>query len=146
VYHAIDEGDIERIMRSPYTMIASDGDIPVFGKAAPHPRSYGTFARVLAVYTREKNVLTLQDAIRKMSSMPAERLKFGDRGLLRPGMKADVVIFDPNTVADKATYEEPHQYSVGIRDVIVNGKPVLRNGKTTAERPGRVLYGPARQH
>ncbi len=143
VYHAIDEGDIERIMRSPYTMVASDGDIPVFGKAAPHPRSYGTFARVLGVYVREKHVLTLPDAVRRMSSMPAERLKFGDRGLLRPGMKADIVIFDPAAVADKATYEQPHQYSVGVSDVIVNGKPVLRDGKVTPERPGRVLYGPA---
>jgi dihydroorotase/N-acyl-D-amino-acid deacylase len=143
VYHAIDEGDIERIMRSPYTMIASDGDIPVFGKEAPHPRSYGTFARVLGVYVREKQILTLQDAIRRMSSMPAQRLKFGDRGLLRPGMKADIVVFDPATVADKATFEKPHQYSAGFQDVVVNGKVVLRDGKVTAERPGRVLYGPS---
>ncbi len=145
VYHAIDEADIERIMRSPYTMIASDGDIPVFGVAAPHPRSYGTFARVLGVYVRERNILTLQDAVRRMSSMPAQRLSFGDRGLLRPGMKADIVVFDPATVADKATFEKPHQYSVGFRDVVVNGKLVLRNGKVTAERPGQVLYGPAYQ-
>jgi dihydroorotase/N-acyl-D-amino-acid deacylase len=145
VYHAIDEGDVERIMRSPYTMIASDGDIPVFGKEAPHPRSYGTFARVLGVYVREKQILTLQDAIRRMSGMPAQRLKFGDRGLLRPGMKADIVVFDPAKVADKATFERPHQYSVGFEDVVVNGKLVLRDGKVTAERPGRVLFGPAKQ-
>ena len=134
---------MERIMQSPYTLIASDGEIPVFGVAAPHPRSYGTFARVLAVYVREKHVLTLQDAIRRMSSMPAQRLKFGDRGLLRPGMKADIVVFDPDRVADKATYDKPHQYSVGFRDVLVNGRLVLRSGEVTAERPGRVLYGPA---
>ena len=132
-------------MQSPYTMVASDGDIPVFGKAAPHPRSYGTFARVLGVYVREKHVLTLQDAIRRMSSMPAQRLRFSDRGLLRPGMKADIVVFDPSTVGDRATYDKPHQYSVGFRDVIVNGKTVLRNGHVTEARPGRVLYGPARQ-
>ncbi len=143
VYHAIDEADIERIMRSPYTMIASDGDIPVFGKEAPHPRSYGTFARVLGVYVRERRILTLQDAIRRMSAMPAQRLGFGDRGLLRPGMKADIVVFDPATVADKATFDQPHQYSVGFRDVIVNGKLALRNGRVMGERPGRVLYGPA---
>jgi len=143
VYHAIDEPDVERIMRSPYTMIASDGDIPVFGKEAPHPRSYGTFARVLGVYVRERNILTLQDAIRRMSAMPAQRLGFSDRGLLKPGMKADIVIFDPATVSDKATFENPHQYSVGFRDVIVNGKLVLRNGQVTKEHPGRVLYGPA---
>jgi N-acyl-D-amino-acid deacylase len=143
VYHAIDEADVERIMRSPYTMIASDGDIPVFGKAAPHPRSYGTFARVLGVYVRERNVITLQDAIHRMSGMPAQRLSFGDRGLLKPGMKADIVVFDPATVADKATFDKPHQYSVGFRDVVVNGKAVLRKGAVTADRPGRVLYGPA---
>lgn len=99
VYHAIDEADIERIMRSPYTMIASDGYIPLFGQQAPHPRSYGTFARVLGVYVRERKTITLQDAIHRMSGMPAERLGFGDRGLLRPGMKADIVVFDPATVS-----------------------------------------------
>ena len=130
-------------MRSPYTMIASDGDIPVFGKEAPHPRSYGTFARVLGVYVRERKILTLQDAIRRMSSMPAQRLSFPDRGLLRPGMKADIVVFDPATVADKATFENPHQYSIGFQHVIVNGKLVLHDGKVTTERPGRVLFGPS---
>jgi len=143
IYHAIQEDDVVRIMRSPYTMIASDGEIPVFGEASPHPRSYGTFARVLGVYVREKHVLTLEDAVRRMSGYPAERLKLWDRGLLRPGMKADVVIFDPQQVADRAQYDKPHQYSVGFRDVIVNGKPAMRNGTVTAERPGRVVYGPA---
>ena len=145
VYHAIDEADVEKIMRSPYTMVASDGDIPVFGKAAPHPRSYGTFARVLGVYVRERHVITLEDAIHKMTGMPAARLSFPDRGLLRAGMKADVVVFDPATVADKAQFEKPHQYSVGFRDVMVNGKFAMRAGKVTSERPGRVVYGPAYQ-
>ena len=99
IYHAINEDDVVRIMRSPYTMVASDGDIPVFGQASPHPRSYGTFARVLGVYVREKHVLTLEEAVRRMSGYPAERLKIWDRGLLRPGMKADVVMFDPDQVA-----------------------------------------------
>ena len=143
VYHAIGEEDVVRVLQSPYTMIASDGDIPVFGHAAPHPRSYGTFARVLGVYVRERNVLTLEDAVRKMSGYPAQRLKLWDRGLLRPGMKADVVLFDPGKVADKAEFDRPHQYSVGVRDVIVNGKPVIHDDAVTAERPGRVLYGPA---
>ena len=143
VYHAISEEDIDRVLRSPYTMIASDGDIPVFGKAAPHPRSYGTFARVLGVYVREKKLLTLEDAVRKMSGFPAERLKIWDRGLLRPGMKADIIVFDPATVADKAEFDKPHQYSVGVRDVMVNGRLVLQNGAVTAARPGKVLYGPA---
>jgi len=132
-------------MQSPYTMIASDGDIPVFGQASPHPRSYGTFARVLGVYVREKHVLTLEDAVRRMSGYPAERLKLWDRGLVRPGMKADIVVFDPAKIADRSRYDKPHQYSVGVRDAIVNGKLVLHNDQVTTERPGRVLYGPAHQ-
>ena len=139
IYHAIAEEDVVRIMKSPYTMIASDGDIPVFGQASPHPRSYGTFARVLGVYVRERHVISLEEAVRKMSGYPAARLKIWDRGLLRPGMKADVVVFDPATVGDRATYEQPHQYSAGFHEVIVNGKPVLHQDKVTAERPGRVL-------
>ncbi|MCU1260331.1 MAG: dihydroorotase [Bryobacterales bacterium] len=142
VYHAISEEDVERIMRSPYTMVASDGEIPVFGRAAPHARSYGTFARVLGVYVRERHVLTLEDAVRRMSGMPAERLKIADRGILRPGMKADVVVFDAATVSDKSTFEKPHQYSVGFRDVLVNGKAAVKDGKVTSERPGRVIFGP----
>jgi N-acyl-D-amino-acid deacylase len=143
IYHAINEEDVVRVLRSPYTMIASDGEIPVFGQAAPHPRSYGTFARVLGVYVREQKVLTLEEAVRRMSGYPAERLKIWDRGLLRPGMKADIVVFDPATVADKADFQHPHQYSVGMHQVIVNGKLVLHNDAVTQERPGRVLYGPA---
>jgi len=143
VYHAIAEEDVVRIMKSPYSMVASDGDIPVFGQAFPHPRSYGTFARVLGVYVREQKVISLEEAVRKMSGYPAERLKIYDRGMLRPGMKADVILFDPATVADRATYDKPHQYSVGIAEVIVNGKPVLHQDKVTEERPGRVIYGPS---
>ena len=142
IYHAISEDDVQRILKFPFTMVASDGEIPVFGKDAPHPRSYGTFARVLGVYVRDKKVLALEDAIRKMSGFPAQRLKIWDRGLLRTGMKADIIIFDPATVADKSDFSAPHQYSVGIRDVIVNGQGVLLDGKVTSSRPGRVLYGP----
>lgn len=143
IYHAIDERDVERILRYPFTMVASDGEIPIFGKASPHPRSYGTFARVLGRYVRERKTLTLEDAVRRMSALPAARLNLGDRGLLRPGMKADIAIFDAAGIADKATFAEPHQYAAGVRDVLVNGKVVLRDGKLTGERPGRVLYGPA---
>jgi dihydroorotase/N-acyl-D-amino-acid deacylase len=143
VYHAIGEPDVEQIMKSPYTMIASDGDIPIFGQTAPHPRSYGTFARVLGVYVRERHVISLEEAIHKMSGMPAARLQLPDRGLIKIGMKADVVVFDPGKVIDKATFEKPHQYSEGFRDVLVNGKLALRDGKVTEERAGRVLYGPA---
>lgn len=116
----------------------------MFGAAVPHPRSYGTFGRVLGVYVRERHVLTLRDAIRRMSGIPAQRLNFVDRGLLRPGMKADIVVFDPERVADRATFEDPHEYSVGFRDVIVNGCPVLRDGQVTSQRPGRVPCGSAK--
>ena len=126
-------------------MIASDGEVPQFGVAAPHPRSYGTFARVLARYVREKHTITLEDAVHKMSGLPAQRLKLYDRGLIRPGMKADLVVFDPATVADKATFERPHQYAVGFKYVLVNGRPLIVDGKLTNERSGRILYGPAKQ-
>ncbi len=143
IYHAISEPDLERILTDPSTMIASDGEVAIFGKASPHPRSYGTFVRVLAVYVREKKMLTLEDAVRKMTSFPAQRVGLTNRGLLRPGMKADVVVFDADRVADRATYEKPHQYAVGINTVIVNGVPVFENGAMNGARPGVVLYGPA---
>jgi len=144
IYHAISEEDLERILRFPFTMIASDGGIPLFGKDVPHPRNYGTFARVLGRYVRERKVLILEDAVRRMSSLPAARFRIFDRGLLRPGMKADVSVFDAAKVVDKADFEHPHQYAEGFQHVLVNGKLVLADGKMTAERPGRVLYGPAR--
>lgn len=143
VYHAISEDDVVRIMRSPFAMIGSDGEIPVFGQQSPHPRSYGTFARVLGVYVREQHVISLEEAVWKMSGFPAQRMKVWDRGLLLPGMKADVIVFDPATVGDRATYDKPHQYSVGVNEAIVNGKLVLHEGKVTAERPGKVLLGPS---
>jgi N-acyl-D-amino-acid deacylase len=143
IYHAISEEDLERILRFPYTMIASDGGIPLFGKDVPHPRNYGTFARVLGRYVRERKILTIEDAVRRMTSLPAARFRIFDRGLLRAGMKADVAVFDPAVVRDKADFAHPHQYAEGFRHVLVNGKPVLVDGKMTTERPGRVLYGPA---
>jgi len=139
IFHAISEDDIVRILRHPATMIASDGEVPVFGQANPHPRSYGTFARVLGVYVREKHVITLEDAIRKMSSFPAARLRLADRGVLRPGMKADIAVFDPATVRDTATYEKPHSYAEGFSVVVVNGQVAFENGQMTAVRPGLVL-------
>jgi len=144
IYHALDERDVERILRFPFTMIASDGEIPAFGEGAPHPRSYGTFVRVLGRYVRERRLLSLEEAIRKMTSLPASRLSLKDRGLLHPGMKADIVVFDPATIADRATFQQPHQYASGVKHVFVNGKPVILDGRTTGERPGRVLYGPGR--
>ena len=145
IYHAISEDDILRIMRYPFTMIASDGDIAVFGQAAPHARSYGTFPRVLGPYVRDQHVFSLEEGVRRMTSLPAARLKLWDRGILRPGMKADIVLFNPATITDKATFTKPHQYAEGVRDVIVNGKLALQGGKVTVARPGRVLYGPAHQ-
>jgi N-acyl-D-amino-acid deacylase len=145
IFHAIDEGDLERIIASPLTMIASDGEIPIFGKASPHPRSYGTFARVLAVYVHDKGLLSLEEGVRRMTSLPAWRLGLADRGILRPGMKADIAVFDPARVRDKATYDNPHQYAEGFSRVIVNGQVIFENGAMTAARPGRILYGPAWQ-
>ena len=145
IFHAMSERDLVRILRHPATMIASDGSVPVFGEANPHPRSYGTFARVLGRYVREKQVLSLEDAIRKMSSFPAARLGLSDRGLLRPGLKADIAVFDPATVRDTATFAKPHAYAEGFSHVIVNGQVVFENGGMTEARPGRVLYGQARR-
>jgi N-acyl-D-amino-acid deacylase len=141
VYHAISEDDLVRIMRHPATMIASDASpgIPTFGKDVPHPRAYGTFARVLGVYVREKKVLTLEEAVRKMSSFPARRMGLADRGLIRPAMKADIVVFNPETIIDKATFEKPHQYAEGVADVVVNGAVTLLDAKVTPTRAGRAL-------
>jgi dihydroorotase/N-acyl-D-amino-acid deacylase len=110
--------------------------------AETHPRAYGTYPKILGQFVREQRVLPLEDAIRKMSSAAAERLSLADRGVLRPGYFADVVIFDPATVIDRATYERSHQFSTGIRDVLVNGVAVLRNGAYTGAKPGRALRGP----
>src|SRR4051795_3261555 len=143
IFHAIDEQDLQRILRHPATMIGSDGEVPIFGEASPHPRSYGTFVRVLGRYVRELKTITLEDAVRKMSAFPAQRIGLTDRGVLRAGMKADIAIFDPATVRDTATFEKPHSYAEGVSWVIVNGQVAVENGAMTDARPGRVLYGPA---
>src|SRR5262249_36342605 len=108
IFHAISEDDLQRILRHPATMIGSDGEIPIFGEANPHPRSYGTFVRVLGRYVRELNTITLETAVHKMSAFPAQRIGLADRGVLRAGLKADIAIFDPSTVGDRATFEQPH--------------------------------------
>jgi N-acyl-D-amino-acid deacylase len=143
IFHAISEDDLIRILKHPATMIASDGEVPVFGQSNPHPRSYGTFARVLGLYARERGVLNLEDAVRKMSSAPAQRVGLRDRGMLRPGMKADITIFDPRSVRDRATFDQPHQYAEGFMYVIINGQMAFELGRMTSARPGQVLYGPA---
>lgn len=138
-YRLMDERDIERIMRWPLTAIASDGGVTEPGAGNPHPRSYGTNARVLGEYVRVRGVLTLEDAIRRMTSLPAHTFGLKDRGLLKPGMAADLVIFDPARVADRATYTKPHQYSEGFDFVVVNGKLAVDEGKVTATRYGHPL-------
>ena len=142
IYYAIDEEDVQRVLRHPASMVASDGQVVVFGRASPHPRAYGTFVRVLGRYVRELHTLTLEEAVRKMTSFPAQRIGLTDRGLLRVGMKADLVMFDPETVRDTATFERPHQYAEGITRVFVNGVVVFEDGRMTGARPGRILYGP----
>jgi dihydroorotase/N-acyl-D-amino-acid deacylase len=139
IYHVMDEADVERIMRHPFTAIGSDGRLVEPGDGHPHPRWYGTFPRVLARYVRERGVLTLEDAVRKMTGLPADRLRLTDRGRIAVDRAADIVVFDPATVADLATFEEPHQYPAGIPFVIVNGEVVVDGGEYTDARPGRVL-------
>lgn len=139
VFHAMAEEDVENIMQHPFTMIGSDGRLTKPGIGHPHPRGYGTFPRVLGHFVREKKILTLSEAIRKMTSIPAETLELTDRGLIQEGMKADITIFNPETVIDKATFEKPHQYSVGIEYVLVNGGLAVDNGEFKDIKSGIVI-------
>ncbi len=141
VYHSMSIQDVERILRYPNTSVASDGGVPEFGVGKPHPRSYGTCARVLAEFVRNRQTITLEDAVRKMTSLAARVYGFRDRGMIREGFWADLVLFDPARVQDKATYENPHQYSEGFDLVVVNGQPVVEDDKLTGLRPGRILRG-----
>lgn len=140
------ESDLRKAIAYPLVSFCTDGSSmsPAFG-GQPHPRSYGTFPRVLGKYVREEKILRLEDAVRKMTSLPAQRLGLRDRGTLRVGNWADVVIFDPDRVADRATFDNPHQYPVGIEYVLVNGKVVIEKGNHTGAHPGRALYGPGRK-
>ncbi|BDC52275.1 aminoacylase [Bryobacterales bacterium F-183] len=139
VYHSMGAADVERIMRYPNTAVASDGGIRVFGQGMPHPRSYGTNARTLAEWVRTRKVLTLEDAVRRMTSLPARTFGFKDRGLLREGAAADILLFDPAKVQDKSTFAQPHQFSEGFDYVIVNGKVSVDSGKLTESRNGMIL-------
>ncbi len=141
VYHVMSEDDVQRIMREPFTMIASDSGVRQFNQGVPHPRGYGNNVRVLGRYVRELGLVSLEDAVRKMTSLPAQTFGFRDRGLVREGFAADLVIFDEKTITDRATYDQPHQYPVGISYVIVNGEPVLAEGQMTPARPGVALRG-----
>ncbi len=142
VFHGMSEEDVRRIMKYPYDMFASDASIRQFGTGVPHPRGYGTNARVLAEYVRTQHVISLEDAIRRMTSLPAQKFGLHDRGIIAPGYAADVVIFDAATVQDRSTYEHPHAYSTGFMTVIVNGRLTVDGGKHLGTRAGHALYGP----
>ncbi|HYI14293.1 MAG TPA: amidohydrolase family protein, partial [Thermomicrobiales bacterium] len=146
MYFQMSEENVKRQMQAPWNKISTDagGLDPTTQNNPTHPRAYGTYTRVLGKYVREEGVLQLEDAIRKMSSAVADRLSLRDRGQLRAGMQADVVIFDPETVIDHSTFTEPHQLSTGIRDVWVNGGRVLEGGEHTGAMPGRIVDGPGR--
>ncbi|HEY7095161.1 MAG TPA: D-aminoacylase [Terriglobales bacterium] len=146
VYFHHNENDMRYALQQPFVSIGSDGlALNIQGplsKGNPHPRSYGTFARVLGRYVRDEHVISLEEAIRKMTSANASKVRIFDRGLLRPGMWADVTVFDPTAIIDHATYTKPHQYATGINYVLVNGKLVFTNGRHSGARPGMILYGP----
>jgi len=148
IYFLMSEDNIKKQIRQPWVSFGSDAASiaaeGVFLKSSAHPRTYGNFARLLGKYVRDEKVISLTEAIRRLTSLPATNLGLKDRGSLKPGMFADVVIFDPETIADRATFEQPHQYSVGVRDVFVNGVHVLKNGEHTGAKPGRALWGPGK--
>jgi N-acyl-D-amino-acid deacylase len=143
VYQFMAEDDIGRILRHPHVAIASDSGLNVMGEGVPHPRGYGNAARALGRYVREQKVISLEEAVRKLTSLPADHFGFRDRGRLAVGQAADLVIFDPARVADRATYEQPHQYPEGIVAVFVNGVVVVQDGAHTRARPGQVLRSAA---
>lgn len=148
VSFTMSEDNIRKEMRQPWVSFGSDASSMApegkFLESSTHPRAYGNFARVLGKYVREEKVITLEEAVRKLSGLPAANLGLDHRGLIKQGYFADVVVFDPNTIADKATYENPHQYAVGMKQVFVNGVQVLRDGAHTGAKPGRALWGPGK--
>ncbi|MCK7558602.1 D-aminoacylase [Chitinophaga sedimenti] len=141
VFHSMNEDDVKYIMQYPFNMFASDAGIRQFNVGVPHPRGYGTNARVLGRYVREQKVISLEEAIRRMTSLPAQKFRLGGRGLLLPGYNADIVIFDPATVTDNSTFEQPHQYATGFKYVLVNGVVTIDEGKHVGARSGMVLKG-----
>lgn len=141
VFFSMNEEDLRRIMQYPYNMFASDAGISRYASGMPHPRAYGTNARVLGQYVRVLKLLRLEEAIRRMTSLPAQKFRMRDRGLIREGMAADIVVFDESTVGDQSTFNKPHAYSVGFRYVVVNGTITAENGKHTGARSGVVLKG-----
>jgi N-acyl-D-amino-acid deacylase len=139
VFHGMWEEDVKRIMQYPFNMIASDASIRLLGAGMPHPRGYGTNARVLGKYVREEQVISLEEAVRRMTSLPAQKFQLKDRGLLREGYAADIVIFDEKQVQDVSTFEKPHAYSKGVHFVIVNGVLTVENEKHLGVRAGKAL-------
>jgi N-acyl-D-amino-acid deacylase len=139
VYHFMSDDDVERIMKHPHVGFASDSGVLAFGSGVPHPRGYGNNARVLGDYVRKRRVIALEEAVRKMTSLPAQHFRFARRGLVKEGYVADLVVFNPLTVGDSATFELPHGYAVGIPHVVVNGVMVVKNGEHTGATPGQVL-------
>jgi N-acyl-D-amino-acid deacylase len=148
VYFLMDEANIKKQIKLPWLSFGSDAESQApegaFLKSNPHPRAYGNFARLLGKYVRDEKVITLEEAVRRLTSLPATNLGLDRRGGLKPGYYADVVIFDPKTIADKATFEKPHQFAVGVRDVFVNGVQMLKDGEHTGKFSGRALYGPGK--
>lgn len=148
VFFLMSEDNVRKQIKLPWVSFGSDAASmapePPFTRSSTHPRAYGNFARVLGKYVREEKAISLPEAIRRLSALPASNLGLDRRGLLRTGYFADVVVFDPATVADRATFENPHQYAVGVRHVLVNGTAVLKDGEHTDARPGRALHGPGK--
>jgi N-acyl-D-amino-acid deacylase len=148
VTFTMSEDNIKKELRQPWISFGSDASSMaaegMFLESSTHPRAYGNFARVLGKYVREEKVITLQDAVRRLSGLPATNLGLDHRGFLKQGYFADVVVFDPNTIADKATYDKPHQYAVGMKHVFVNGIQVLKDGEHTGAKAGRALWGPGK--
>jgi N-acyl-D-amino-acid deacylase len=148
LYSLMSEENVKKKLAKPWISFGSDeaSQAPegVFLKSNPHPRAYGNFARVLGKYVRDEKVIPMKEAIRRLSGLPATNLGLDHRGFLKEGMFADVVVFDPATIADRATYQNPHQYAVGMKHVFVNGVQVLKDGEHTGAKPGRALWGPGK--
>jgi N-acyl-D-amino-acid deacylase len=143
VYHSMNEDDVRYFIKYPFNMIGADGGVVVYGRGMPHPRAYGTNARALAKYVREEKLVSLEEMIRRMTSLAAQKFQLKDRGLIKEGMAADIVVFDLNEISDKATFEQPHQFSAGFHYVLVNGQLVIDDGKLTGVRSGTTLKGPS---
>jgi N-acyl-D-amino-acid deacylase len=145
VYFMMSEDNVKKQVRLPWVSFGSDAASmapePPFTKSSAHPRAYGNFARLLGHYVREEKVISLEEAVHRLSGLPATNLGLTNRGFLREGMFADVVVFDPATIADRATFEQPHQYAVGVQHVFVNGVQVLEDGEHTGAKPGRAVWG-----